>query len=283
MVWHLHLDVIAWLTLIQGGYLYALRAVGRPRGLQATRGQLTWYSLGVAVLFLGAGSPIHDLAEQRLFSVHMFQHMLFTLIAPPMLLLGIPGWLLSPLWEKPRALRIGRFLTRPFVAFTSFNLLTLVTHLPVSVDASLNHHWFHFVVHSALVVSALQMWWVIFSPSPELPRLAVPGQMVYLLLQSLVPTVLASFMTLADSSIYHFYSRVPRTWGISVIEDQRMAGLIMKLGGGAVIWVVIGIVFFRWVAREERASRPSSLQWNEVEDELTRMGLTGAGGSPPAR
>lgn len=281
MFWHVHPDVVLWSALIEAVYLYGLRAVGRPRGLRASPTQVAWFSLGVAVLYLGAGTPIHDIAEQRLFSVHMVQHMLFTLVAPPFLLLGTPDWLVLPVLEQRRLRRVARFLTRPAVAFTLFNLVTAVTHLPDVGDAALRHHWFHFILHVVLLGSALLMWWPVLSPTTLLPRLSEPLQMVYLFLQSFVPTVLASFITFSSTVWYEFYAQAPRLWGISAIEDQRYAGLIMKLGGGAILWLAIGIIFFRWVAREERKERTTAteLRWEDVEEELRRMGLT----KPPSR
>jgi putative membrane protein len=277
MSWHLHPDVIAWIALIQFGYLYALRKIGEPRGLQASGRQIALFTAGVAVLYIGAGTPIHDLAEQRLFSIHMVQHMLFTLIAPPLLLLGLPAWLFEPLVRSPRWFKVARALTRAFPAFILFNVITFATHLPPSVDATLEHHWLHFLVHVALILSATLMWWPILSPVRELPRLSPPLQMVYLFLQSLVPTVLASFITFSSQPLYHFYTTVPRTWGMSVVIDQRVAGLIMKIAGSAILWFVISVVFFRWVAGEERQPAASALEWDDVEQELTRMGLTKPG------
>lgn len=279
MSWHVHPDVILWIALLEGVYLYGLWVVGRPRGLRASPAQIAWFSLGVAVLYIGAGTPIHDIAEQRLFSVHMVQHMLFTLVAPPFLLLGTPDWLLLPVLNG-RWWRVARLLTRPVVAFTLFNLVTAITHLPDVGDAALRHHWFHFTVHVVLVFSALLMWWPVLSPTVLLPRLSEPLQMVYLFLQSFVPTVLASFITFTNTVWYEFYAQAPRLWGISAIEDQRYAGLIMKLGGGVILWLAIGIIFFRWVAREERKEqRAAELRWEDVEEELRRMGLT----KPPSR
>ena len=275
--WHLHPDVIVWTAFFLGAYLYALRRVGGPRDLKPTRAQVTWYSLGVLAFYVGAGTPIHDLAEQRLFTIHMIQHMLFTLIAPPLMLMGIPAWLVAPALGRPRALAALRFLCKPFLALMIFNTLTLITHFPVVVDATLNHHWLHFVVHLLLMSTAALMWMPALSPTPLLPRLSPPVQMIYLFLQSLVPTVLASFITFSSSAWYEFYVNAPRTWGWSAIHDQQIAGLIMKLGGGAILWFVISIVFFRWVSGEERRSRHQPVTWEEVEGELDRMGLTKSG------
>ena len=94
--------------------------------------------------------------------------------------------------------------------------------------------------------------------------------MLYLFLQTIIPTVPASFLTFASSPLYHFYTTVPRVFGISAIDDTRISGLIMKLGMGIVLWSVITVLFFRWSSREERPERPDVLEWQEVERELNR-------------
>lgn len=280
MAWHLHPDVILWIGLLEGVYLYALRAVGNPHGLGATRGQIAWFSVGVLALYAGAGTPIHDLAEQRLFMMHMIQHMLFTLVAPPLMLLGTPGWLLRPALRNPAIFRTARLLTAPLFAFALFNAVTLVTHLPPSVDLALRQHTVHFFIHAVLFTTATLMWWPVLSPLRELPRLSPPVQMVYLFAQSFVPTVLASFLTFGSTVFYRFYAEAPRTWGISARNDQLIAGLIMKLAGGVILWIAIGVVFFLWVTRESRQdNQPAAadLRWEDVERELGAMGLTKPG------
>ena len=280
--WHVHLGVLLWLAGLQLAYLLALRLIGARAGRQATRGQIAWFSLGVLVLYAGAGGPLHDLSEQRLLSAHMIQHLLFTLIAPPLLLLGTPDWLLAALVGRKPVFGVFRLLTRPLVAFTIFNVALLLTHLPVTVDVALRHHNLHFLSHVGLTLTASLMWWPVFSQWPALPRLTPLLQMLYLFVQSFVPTVLASFLTFADKVLYAFYEQAPRTWGISAVDDQMIAGLTMKLVGGVILWSVIAVRFFGWVSRENRAGlggAPAPLRWDEVEAELGEMGLTKTGAS----
>jgi putative membrane protein len=96
------------------------------------------------------------------------------------------------------------------------------------------------------------MWWPVMSPLPEMPALTPPGQMMYLFLQSLAPTIPASFLTFGHTLIYPVYGTFPRIWGISALTDQLLAGLEMKILGGFVLWGFITVIFFRWHAREER-------------------------------
>ena len=100
-----------------------------------------------------------------------------------------------------------------------------------------------------------------------------PVRAVYLFLQSVVPTVPASFLTFVHAPLYKFYVGLPHLWGLSTLEDQQMAGLIMKIGAGMLLWALIAVLFFRWAADEERKQRPRVQR--ELDQELARLGLSG--------
>jgi putative membrane protein len=269
--WHAHPDVWVLIAALLGGYFWALRVLG-PRhtapGLPAaTMLQKACWLSGVVTVWVGADWPVHDLSERFLYSVHMTQHLLFTLVAPPLLLLGTPAWLAREILRPPALYRAVRRLARPFPALVLFNVLIVVTHWPAFVDATLESELLHFATHAVLFVSALLMWAPVCAPLPELRPLAPPAQMLYLFLQSIVPTVPASFLVFADKPIYRFYEHVPRLWGLSAGEDQRIAGLLMKLGGGLLLWMVIAVLFFKWHAAEEENDRQAR-HWRDLEREL---------------
>jgi putative membrane protein len=132
-------------------------------------------------------------------------------------------------------------------------------------------HWFHFLVHVALVGTAVLMWWPILSPLPELPRLSYPLQMGYLFVQSLLPSVIAAFLTFSDGVFYKFYDAAPRIAGITAVEDQQFAGFVMKIIGSLILWGFIAFAFFRWYAQETAESQEP--RWDDVKEELRGMGL----------
>jgi len=266
--WHLHLDVWLLFASVEALYLVALRRRRRSTGLRgASARKVTLFSLGVAVLWLGADWPLHDLAERYLYSMHMVQHLLFTLVAPPLLIAGLPDWLLREIL-RPRAVsRVVRFLTRPLVALIVFNGVLLFSHWPAVVDASVRSEPLHFGLHVLIVASAFVMWWPVMSPLPEMPALPPPGQMLYLFLQSLAPTVPASFLTFGSTPLYPVYASFPRIWGIDALTDQLIAGLTMKLAGGLILWGFIAAIFFRWFAQEQRDGW-DALQWRNFEREV---------------
>jgi putative membrane protein len=273
--WHLHLDVLLLCLGLLAGYWYVIEVL-RPTISDAGRvkgSQTVLFSLGVLTLYIAAGSPVHDLSEKYLLTVHMFQHLLLTLVAPPLLLAGIPGWMWQALLRGPRVLAVAKVVLHPLVAFAAFNFLIVITHFPSVVDLALREHWFHFVVHAALMASALAMWWQILSNVPEIPRLSYPLQMAYLFVQSLLPAVIASFITFSRTAVYEFYEQAPRVWGITAVEDQQIAAGLMKTAGSLIIWSFIAVAFFKWYAQEEAESRGP--RYRDVEEELRELGLSG--------
>jgi len=271
--WDLHPDVILLCAVLLGGYFYAVTQLRDlyANGAPLKRSETVLFCAGVFAIYSVAGTPVHELSEQYLLSFHMFQHAVFTLVAAPLLLAGVPSWLWQAAFRIKPVFRVAKVVTHPVVAFTVFNSLVLFTHLPTIVNFALYHHWFHFGVHVALVASAIAMWWPILSTVPELPRLSAPLQMAYLFMQSLLPTVLAAFVTFADGAVYSFYEKAPRTWGISAETDQQLGGGVMKVMGSLIIWGMISVVFFRWYNREE--SRTHDPSWHETTEELESMGL----------
>ena len=274
--WHPHPDV--WLLVggLAGAYLFAVKKVAprkAPRGEPAVTGaQAGAFLLGLITLWIAADWPVHELSEDYLFSVHMTQHLLFSLVAPPLLLLGLPRWLLRTLLAPAGVKKIVRFATRPLVALILFNGVIVVTHWPELVNLSLRSEPVHLLLHAVLLSSALAMWWPVIAPLPELASLSEPGKMFYLFLQSIVPTVPAAFLTFSNKALYSSYDQAPRLWGISAVTDQMVAGLIMKLVGGFLLWAVIAIVFFKWYAREER-QEAGAVSWDDFERELEAWNL----------
>lgn len=268
--WHPHLDV--WLLLggIVVAYFAAIRWLGPGRAdlgePPAAGRQKTLFCIGMAILWVGADWPMHDLSENYLFSFHMLQHTLFSLVAPPLLLAGMPAWMLRMLIPK-RALGLVRALTRPVIAFVIFNTVIVVTHWPPMVDAALRSEPMHFGIHCVLVAASLLMWWPVVDPLPETKRLSEPAKMLYLFLQSILPTVPASFITFSSTPLYDVYATYPRLWGLSVVDDQRIAGLIMKILGGLLLWSAIAYLFFKWNAGDEER-QPEALSWEDFEREL---------------
>lgn len=272
-----HPEIWLNIVLMLGAYLFAITKLGpkyAPRGQPpATPRHFLLFTLGIFTLWAAIDGPIHTLSDGYLYSVHMAQHLVLTFIVPPLVLMGMPAWLLRLLLKPRPVMAVARRLLRPIPGLVLFNGVIIISHLPAVVNLTLEHEVAHFSAHALLFASAVVMWWPVLSPLEELPRVSYPVQMLYLFGQSLIPTVPASFLTFSTRPLYSFYEGVPRLGGISVITDQRIAGLVMKIAGGFLLWAVITVLFFKWYAQEE-SREDQNLQWEDVERELEEMGLT---------
>jgi putative membrane protein len=275
--WQPHPDVWLIVGMIVAAYAVAVVRVGPRYALPgqpaASRFQIVCFGAGAAAVWIASDYPIHDLAERYLFSIHMVQHLTYSLVAAPLLLLGTPAWMARALLSPPGFMRAMRWLARFFPATVLYNVVVVVTHTPVTVDVALRYALVHFLLHTVLLLSSIVVWMPILSPLPEVPRLFPPLAMLYLFLQSVVPTVPASFLTFGATPLYHVYTTFPRLWGMSALFDMQVAGLIMKIGAGLLIWGVITIVFFRWFRHEEAESGPMAAT-HELDRELVRLGMT---------
>jgi putative membrane protein len=278
--WQPHPEV--WLLV--GGVIllaiYALRVVGPkvvPAGTPViSRSQLAWLGLGVVLLWFASDWPMHDIAEEYLFSVHMTQHMLLTFAVPPVFLLATPEWLARLVLGHGRVKRVFYKIARPVPAAVAFNALQLLTHWPGVVNTSVENALVHYVVHAALVSTAFLLWIPVCGPLPEL-RISYPAQMLYLFVTSIVPTVPAAWLTFAEGSVYSAYDIPQRLGDISVTTDQQAAGLIMKLVAGGFLWLIITIRFFQWASKfsdtdkaVDQAGPVHDLTWADVEREFER-------------
>lgn len=277
---HAHPDVWTVMLALLGLYVWAVRVVGPRKVVPGepvlTRRKGVLFGLGLLALWLHADWPIHDIGEHYLFFVHMIQHTGFTLIAAPLLLLGMPGW--TTRWllvDRPGVHAVARRVLRPLPVALFYNLVFVLTHWPLVVNTSLESHPFHLAVHVVLLASALAMWFPVVNSVPELPTLSHPMKMVFLFLQSVIPTIPASFLTFGDHPLYSFYARAPRAFHLNAVDDQQLAGALMKVYAGMLLWGVIVAIFFRWYAAEEdgRAKRrrdAAVLTWDDVQRELER-------------
>jgi putative membrane protein len=134
-------------------------------------------------------------------------------------------------------------------------------HLPVFYNAAMENHGIHIVEHLMFMAAAVLMWWPLTSQLPELPRLAYPGQMLYCFLMTLPMSVVAIYITMADSVLYPFYSSAPRIMKLSPMEDQLLGGLIMWVPGGLLFVIIMSVVFFKWASRGEDNAAAAQVDW----------------------
>ena len=263
--------------------VYAVKRIGpaatHDDEVIATRGQKAWFVAALLTLWFATDWPMHDISEEYLYFVHMIQHLLLSFVVVPMFLLATPTWLARMIVGSGRPYRLLRRMTRVVPATLLFNAVVVLSHWPAMVNNAVGNPIVHYGVHVLVVFSALIMWLPVCGPLPEL-RFSLFVQMPYLFLQSIIPTVPAGWLTFAEGVVYKSYDHSFRLWGMSVAYDQQAAGMIMKVVGGTYLWVLIGILFIKFVQASEhgdrargikpdrRAPEDDLLTWADVEHEL---------------
>ncbi len=174
-------------------------------------------------MWLASDWPIHDIGERYNFSVHMVQHLMYTMVVPPLILLGTPTWLFRWMLRSHRVFAVVRALSRFLPALVIYNVVLIFTHWPVVVDAALRSGWVHFGVHTLLFLSSLIVWMPVVSPLPEIPRLQPLLRMLYLFTWSIVPhdPGLVPHPRRRSRSTSST-RRVPHLFGLSTLEDQQV-------------------------------------------------------------
>jgi cytochrome c oxidase assembly factor CtaG len=242
-----------WLlaALALTGWLYARgwRALRRRAGGRWHAGHLAAFLGGLATVFVALASPVEPFAALFL-QVHMLQHLLLMMAAPPLLWLGEP--LLPLLRGLPRPVRIywaapllrwpplrtlfGR-LTHPAVALPLFVAATWLWHAPPLYDLALRSPGWHYVQHACFLGAGLLFWYPVVRPYPSRPRWSVWLLLPYLILADVQNTVLSALLTFSDRVFYPYYARVPRPGGVSALQDQAAAGILMWVPGSLVFLV----------------------------------------------
>jgi putative membrane protein len=222
---------------------------GRPRPGPALR-----FGGALLALLLALNGPLHDLSDWYLFSAHMVQHLVLTLVVPPLLLTGLPGWMLDALLRPLLAFRASaalvRAATRPLPAFSVYAVALIGWHLPGPYNTALEVHNWHVAEHLVLLAAATLGWWPILSPSRRLPPLPYAAQLLYLFVFGMPMTVVAAMITGAERVLYPFYETAPRLFDLTPLADQRLGGVIMWVPSGLIPLAAFTVVFFRWAAAE---------------------------------
>jgi putative membrane protein len=242
-----------------------------------TRAQKRYFTAGVVLLWVAADWPMHDIAEKYLYSVHMAQHLLIAFVVPPLLLMAMPEWLARLLvLDGGTMSRVLRVLTKPVVAGVIFNLFQVLTHWGGVVNLSVENGPFHYMIHLGVFFSALLMWFPVLGPLKEV-HLSEPAKLIYLFMMSIVPTVPAGWLALAEGVVYEAYDTDTNLWGIDPTTDQQAAGVIMKVIGGFYLWTLITIRFFRFSSGQRDAdldarSNRTRLTYSDVERAFDEAG-----------
>jgi len=256
-VWSWDPSVLLGLIALVSAYAYGARHLRRQGlwGKDITRRHVAFFAAGVLTLFIAIESPIDYIGEQYLFSVHMIQHMLLAMVAPPLILLGVPRWMMQWLLDFLRIGPLVRFVTHPVLAFIAFNTALIAWHVPALYETALRDPMIHILQHTIFIGTGFLAWYPVIDPAGQHARFHPMAQIMYLFLYVIPSGVLGAVFAFAQVPIYTYYTSVPRLWGLTVMDDQAIAGGVMWVPGWAVYFVALSIVFAVWMRREEAEAK----------------------------
>lgn len=242
------LVLLGWLYGMAAGPFRTILAPGAP----FSRRKAFRFYAGLGICFLAVSSPLDQIGGVFLFSAGMVQRILILYPAAALLLLGLPSWMVDAVLERPAPRRILRRLLNPLAGSALFVLVLGAWHLPRLYESALQDGRVLALEDIMFLGAALVFWWPLLSPSRALPP-AGPGiQALYLSFVQVALTAIFSYVFMADHAIYPTYQYAPRLIeGLTPLEDQRLAGVILGLVSSLVLLGTLGSVFFRWARHSE--------------------------------
>jgi putative membrane protein len=251
-MWQADFSTPIALLILAGAYVGASIKLGqRPAARQGVA-----FVAALLAILLAITGPLDELARERSFTVYIFQQMLLVFVVPPLLLFGLPGWMLRPLMLNRFVEPIARVIARPLFAFLLFAAVFTLIHYPMVCDRVCHVHPFYGNLHALLLLVGSLLWWPLLSPLPEYPRMTYPMQIMYLFLLMIPMTAVAAPITLANSVLYIFYMGGTHPLGLTPMADQVLGGLIMWVGQGVYIMFVFTAIFYRWSQRDDQEEPP---------------------------
>jgi putative membrane protein len=248
----------------------ATRLLGRPRSHRERWRAASFYA-GLLVILAALASPIDTLSE-KLFWVHMVQHVMLLSIAAPLIVLGAPWMSIwrplplglrrtlakavsrSPWWGPLRAL--ARQLVRPWPAWLLFNVNLVLWHIPAAYDLAVRDRAVHDLEHTTFLLFGILLWAQVLDSPPLRARLATMARVYYMLAAATVGWVLSLVLAFASSPLYPLYAHLAhRPGGISALVDQQIAAGVMLVPGSLSMTLFIFIQLYLWVGNDARSER----------------------------
>ncbi|NOV03615.1 cytochrome c oxidase assembly protein [Paenibacillus planticolens] len=243
------------LVIVVVGYVYRrFVAMGNGRTAEPVSvSKQASFFIGLALFYIGQGSPINYIGHHYLFSMHMLQQTILYLIVPICIWVGTPEWIMRSFMKNIVFRVILTFFTRPLIALFLFNMLFSIYHMPLIMDYLMKNDLSLFGYHTVLLFTAFMMWFPVFCPLPELNRLNDLKKMAYIFGNGILLTPACALIIFADTVIYDMYANVTVPFNhLSTLDDQQLGGVLMKIIQEVVYGATLAYIFFRWYRRERR-------------------------------
>lgn len=249
------------------------------------------YIAGLLVIGFALMSPL-DVLVQQLFFMHMIQHLLLISVAPVLLLLPNPMPFL--LWGLPARGRvvagnalnrvlnkeslIGRGLrkaTGPAAVWFLMIVFIIGWHDPAMYNAALRSDLVHDLEHLTMFLAGMLFWWTVTGVGPRLHKnMSRPAKIAFCIAAVPPNMALGAALAFSQQPIYSYYNDMPRLWGLSVLDDQRLSGIIMWIPGSMMYFMIALAFIFLILSGEGRKTAPEDKPW--LNDEaLAAPGVSG--------
>lgn len=270
-------DIIVLCAIMLIGYYALIKVFVKeiPGSEPVSIKQQVLFILGVLVIYIGKGSPVYIMGH-ILFSVHMVEMTFVYLLAPPLIIMGIPRWAYENML-RPKAIRkIFNALTLPVVTLLLFNGMFTFYHFPIIFDVVYTDKELHALVSIVMFFAALLMWWPILNPLPDTKKLSDLRKLGYIVLNGILLTPACAYIFLSDTVLYQAFSD-PKIWAVVMgfclptnttldmnvlvaelfnflppLQDQKFAGVLMKILQEVIYVSFLIVVFSRWVRNEKK-------------------------------
>lgn len=239
---------------------------------------------GLFLLYFALGGPL-DLAGHLWFTAHMVSMVVAYLMAPPLILYGIPDWLYRAALRGQGVKKAFRLFTSPIPGLLGFNVLFSFYHMPAIHDTIMTNYALHVFYYALLFVAASMMWWNVVAPLPEYERLTDVKKMGYIFANGVLLTPACALIIFAPEPLFATYSD-PLVWAKALgycvplsadailaqfggpgefallppKDDQQLGGIVMKLMQEVTYGSILYTNFIRWYRRENPADAIDPLE-----------------------
>lgn len=279
--WHPDPLVLAGLALAAVVYRQGLVGLRRQRRGRPAVGptQVAAFSGGLATLAVALASPL-EAAASSLFAAHMVQHLMLLVVAPPLLVLGRPGLVMTMALPRRARRRVRRAGTRgavrrtveavshPAAVWGAGTVVLWAWHLPSLYEAAVLHDAVHALEHATLLAIAGLLWAAVLGRGSR--PLAAPAVVLLLFVTALQGAALGAVLSLASAPLYAVHEPVAPLWGLTPLEDQQLAGGLMWVPPGLVYLAVMAGVLVRWFASLDARSGDAASSGDLAVDEPVR-------------
>lgn len=266
-----------FLLVITGIYFYitVYRREHYKQSEPLKRSEVTLFIISILLLYITKGGPL-DLMGHLMFYAHMIQMAVLYLVIPPLLIVSIPSWVWRKILNYKAVKSFFNLFTKPLIALILFNGLFSFYHIPLIFDAIKMSMWLHAGYTTVLFMFSMFMWWPLVNRLPEYETLNGLKKVGYVFADGVLLTPACALIIFADTPMYATFSD-PSAWmqalklcvpsttlsslnlsgpevfnSMSLIHDQQLGGVIMKIIQEIVYGVILAQVFFSWYRKEQQ-------------------------------